>query len=158
MTTESTLAQARLLHRVIRHLQARLARTHSGAMPELTLPQINALMVVQDCGSLSLKQFARELNVSAPSASAMAERLVEMGVLCRAQSMEDRREVRLSLARKGTKILEAFENQFLSNLVEVLERIGPKRAKEWCALYEEIDETMSRADDAEHAPVLEGTH
>jgi len=161
MTSDTTLAQARTLHRVIRHLQGRLAKTaagHGAGMPELTLPQINALMVIQDHGQLSLKRFAQELSVSAPSASAMAERLVELDVIHRAQSTEDRREVRLSLSQKGETILKTFENQFLSNLVEVLERIGPKRAKDWCALYEEIDEAMSRADDAERAPVLEGTH
>lgn len=157
MTCETTLTQARLLHRVIRHLQSRLARTHSGGMPELTLPQINALMVVQDSGSLSLKQFAQELNVSAPSASGMAERLVEMDVLCREQSLEDRREVRLSLSRKGRKILETFESQFLANLVEVLERIGPKRAEQWCAIYEHIDQVMNRPDCAEPEKALEGT-
>jgi len=46
---------------------------------ELTSPQMTALMTVRERGQVTIKELAEGLGVSAPSASVMVDRLVEMG-------------------------------------------------------------------------------
>jgi DNA-binding MarR family transcriptional regulator len=159
MANKTVWEQARHVHRVIRTLQSRLLIKHAaatrGRFPELTMPQLSALMVIRDHECMSLKGLAEALNVSAPSASAMADRLVELGVLHREQSAHDRREIRLSLSKLGLQALSALENQLLANLVDLLEGLGPERAEQWCAIYREIEALMDRPEAA--ATAMEGS-
>jgi len=97
--SEENVARARELFATIRVLQRRLfhwyaERAGSTSRPplcvDLSLPQFNTLNVILEHGTVTIKELAEALHVSAPSASAMVDRLVEMGLAVREQGQEAR--------------------------------------------------------------------
>lgn len=143
--------QARYVFDTVRMLQSRMASRHAelnlccgkvGAMQELTIPQMHMLNKIRDLGGATIKDLAVALHVSAPSASAMVERLVEMGVATREQSQVDRREVVVRLSPEGEHTLSVMEKQLLESIVELLKGVGPVHAQMWCDVYERIREVL----------------
>lgn len=137
--------QARRLHGTIRDLQQRLTvrslRPDTGlgnAPRELTLAQITTLTVLHERGTMNLKDLAEATHVSPPSASAMIDRLSDFHLVQRETSAADRREVRISLTPAGTEAVEHFERALLNSLVDLLQKIGPDSAQQWCEVYEQV--------------------
>lgn len=146
MPSEHTLEQARLLHRTIKQLQNRMVQQHgpfsieSGDdSAELTFTQLSTLTAIRDHGEMSLKEVAEAMHVSAPSASTMVDKLVDMKALNREHSKKDRREVRVSLSPLGKKAVEELEKIMLESLTELLEGIGPEYAEQWFQVYQQIE-------------------
>lgn len=141
--------QARYLFDTVRMLQARVCarQAHSngtckGNVQELTIPQLHMLHKIRELKSATIKDLAESLYVSAPSASAMVERLVETGAVTREQSQVDRREVVVQVASAGEHTLEAFEKHILDSFVDLLHGIGPEYARMWCDVYARIREVL----------------
>lgn len=152
--------QAREIYRTVRILKARLchkfqarAREASGsdAGCELTFAQSNVLMVIEERGELSIKDLADALHVSRPSASAMVDRLVEMGMLIREQSQLDRREVRIRLSPAGAVHFQELERQILEYISALLIQLGPSCASQWCEVYARIRDLIAMEKAAELA-------
>lgn len=151
-----TTAQAREIYRTVRMLKDRVcqkfqARTRESTLGhpcgELTFVQSNVLMAIDEHGELSLKELADALHVSRPSASAMVDRLVEMGMVQREQSQLDRRVVRIRLSPGGHVVFQALEQQILEYITALLVQLGPSFAGQWCDVYARIREII----DAEKA-------
>ena len=146
--------QAKLIRETVRVLRARIvARFHSlpktspgGAVQahSLTVSQLNMLSVIRHQGGTTIKDLASELHVSAPSASAMVDRLVEMGAVTREQNPRDRREVMVSMSGEAAELIERIEEQILEGIAELLEKIGPGHARQWCDVYKRILEVIAK--------------
>lgn len=137
--------QARAIFSTVRMIQERCVRRHGAKLrgegdmcSDLSFPQFNAVMAVRERQALTMKELAESLQVSAPSASAMVDRLVEMGVLTREQSQVDRREVVIRVSERGLASLTALEEQVLQGLVDLLEKLGPAMASQWTEVYSRI--------------------
>ena len=96
---DEILNQARQLHRTIRTLQQRLmlrslriTAVGKTAPRELTLAQMTTLTEIHQRGTVNLKELAEATQVSSPSASAMVDRLTDLGLAERRISTTDRRE------------------------------------------------------------------
>lgn len=143
--TDQTRNQAKGIFLTVRMIQERVIRQHAQKQraegevcAELSFPQFNAVMAVRDRGAVTIKELAEALQVSAPSASAMVDRLVEMGILTREQSQVDRREVVVSVSERGCASLSVLEEQILQAIESLLEKLGPEDARQWAAVYERI--------------------
>lgn len=150
MRNPDTLEQARMIHETIQLLRTRIVRHRVRAMRarksscgQLTLSQLNAMSIIREREQITIKELAAALEVSAPSASAMVERLVEMGVVVRRQSEVDRREVRVSVSPGIIRELDLVERDFLESLAGLLERIGPDYARQWCRVYGRLHKILS---------------
>jgi len=145
---DQVLEQARKIHRVIQVLQSTMLRWYHehvdgrGMCEDLTLPQFRTLEMIRERGEVTIKELAQALQVSSPSASAMVERLVEMGLSVREQSHEDRRAVHVRLTQEGTKALALHEEIFLLGLATLMERVGPDCSRQWCQVYERIRKVL----------------
>lgn len=141
--------QARFLYDTIHLVRLDQERRHAGRVRatracalELTPTQMNAVRTLREVGPAPLKQVAEALMVSPSSASTMVDRLVEMGLVQREQSQEDRREVVVQLTRQGQRVYQEVEDLFLDSFADILERIGPDCAEQWCEVYRKIRETV----------------
>lgn len=150
--SDPTQTQAREIYRTIRVLKDRLchkfqarAREASGGAPcgDLTFVQSNVMMAIEERGELSIKELADTLHVSRPSASAMVDRLVEMGMLVREQSQQDRREVRVRLSPSGAVHFQEMERQILEYISALLVQLGPSCSAQWCEVYARIREIIA---------------
>jgi len=103
----------------------------STAFGELSFAQMRALKFVKTKGQVSITELAELLNVSAPSASTMVDRLVEKGVLVREPDPDNRRKVIVTISQDMVTITEQIEKEIFSNFVDLVEKLGPEFADDW---------------------------
>ena len=129
--------QARQILETVHELQQHIVKIHAQHFSpmDLTLPQFHALRVVGEHGSMGIKELAEVLQVSAPSASAMVDRLVDMEMVERRPSRADRRAVEIRLTEKGTACVESHKMVFFSFAKDLLREVGPECAEKWCEVY-----------------------
>jgi len=151
MMDDQLLEQAREVYNCLQLVKARIMRQHAQLAahtgPEspyidMTFPQWNTLQLIRDRGPLSIKELADHASVSAPSASAMVERLVGMELVVREPSPHDRREVKVRLTPRGREALSAMESFMLQSVMEMMEKLGPKHAQMWVEVYQRIREVI----------------
>src|SRR3954451_7164822 len=73
----------------------------------VTVPQLRVLVMLSQDERVNVNAVAAELGVNASNASRTCDRLVELGLVRRADDPEDRRRVRLSLTASGERLLTA---------------------------------------------------
>lgn len=102
------------------------------AFGELSMSQSLAVMAVKDHGPLSITGLAELLAVSAPSASAMVDRLVERGLLTREPDPDDRRRVQVRLSPEADRNYNQTLSVILNEFLQILLRLGPEMSARWC--------------------------
>ncbi|HPO13546.1 MAG TPA: MarR family transcriptional regulator [Candidatus Hydrogenedentes bacterium] len=133
-------ATAQLLRR---HIDPHLHRPGEGPGKDLSPQQLTALSVIKEKEPITIKALSEILMVSPPSASVMVDRLVEMGLLTRAQSRQDRREVQIRVSPDVYERLEQAEKRSLQSIVEVLTKIGPEYAVMWCDVSDKVRQVLA---------------
>jgi DNA-binding MarR family transcriptional regulator len=89
----------------------------------LSTLQLRMLLVVDRHAPLNLSALADRLDLSVPSASRLAERLVESGLVQRGPARHSRREVTLGLTAKGRRALARLRSSRQKAIAEVLDRM-----------------------------------
>ncbi len=97
---------------------------------------------VKTRGQVSITELAELLNVSAPSASTMVERLVERGVLVRKPDPADRRKVIVTVSPDMVAIAEQIEKEIFGAFVDLVNKVGPDVADDWCQVLDRITEVL----------------
>jgi DNA-binding MarR family transcriptional regulator len=105
---------------------------------ELSVNQMHALMLIQKRGQVSISELALLLGVSAPSASAMVERLVEKGALTRETNARDRRRMDVRIAPAVQNDFERVNGVLLAAFEGLVEKAGEETARMWCDVLERI--------------------
>lgn len=124
------------VHRTIVSKNSRVSSAEAGH--DLSMAQMVTLNVVREYGPLSLKDLAAATHVSPASASGMVDRLVDWNLLERAPDPDDRRAIRITLTPVGERAVESMQDAMLRSLENVIERIGPEYAQQWCEVYAAI--------------------
>ena len=141
MKNQDTLASARFIFTTGRMVHDLVTRIHTAAcmgegkstrFGELSAQQMNMILMVRVRQAVSVSELAGLLGVSPPSVSAMVDRLVEKGVLCREHAIEDRRKVVVRVSPGAIKRVEAFEGSIMQLFVRLVEKIGLENAQKWC--------------------------
>lgn len=112
------------------------------AFGEFSFAQMRALKFVKTKGQVSITELAELLNVSAPSASTMVERLVEKGVLIRKPDPDDRRRVIVTVSPDVVTISEQIEKDIFGAFVDLVEKVGPEVADDWCRVIARVGEIL----------------
>jgi DNA-binding MarR family transcriptional regulator len=155
MPTEETyrlaqclMSMGKTVHDHVMKLQAEYLTRHGRyrAHTDLSLAQYHAVSMVHDCGPVTITELAGILGVSAPSASAMVDRLVEKGVLSREHSTEDRRKVIVCIAEKAVENVESVYEGIRHAFVDVVDKIGLDKAQDWCDILQGVREALMAED------------
>jgi DNA-binding MarR family transcriptional regulator len=104
----------------------RLVVSHAPEFTEvtITMAQAKVLYVVLAAGRLRMSELAARLGIGSSSASELADRLVEMGLLVRSQAPDDRRQVVVSATPAAEALLERFRELNQRQLRELLDQLG----------------------------------
>jgi DNA-binding MarR family transcriptional regulator len=94
------------LLRASRSLVTITSRSLRAANEEVTLPQFRTLAVLESRGPQTVSVLADHLAVHASTMTRMCSRLVARGLVMRAPSGADRREVVITLTATGTSLVE----------------------------------------------------
>lgn len=96
----------------------------SAVNEDVTLPQFRSLVVLATAGPQTVSALADRLAVHASTMTRMCNRLVSRGLVLRAPSAVDRREVVIALTAMGTSVVENVMIARRRELDEVMRRIG----------------------------------
>jgi DNA-binding MarR family transcriptional regulator len=94
--------------------------------PKVSASQLRALVVVERHGAINLMSLADELGSIPSVTSRLCDRLQAAGLLVRAASEGDRREVMLQLSKDGRRVLRQFRRERQADLREVLDAMSPR--------------------------------
>ncbi|MCK5863271.1 MAG: MarR family transcriptional regulator, partial [Candidatus Hydrogenedentes bacterium] len=114
----------------------------------VTLPQIRAMKTIATNSGLNNKQLAQTLQVSPASASVMVDRLVELKLVDRYTSEEDRRTVKLDISSAGKKIIHAHYQVMEEVVSELFDQLGKKDAQQWLLVSRKIRKCISPKTDS----------
>jgi DNA-binding MarR family transcriptional regulator len=93
--------------------------------PRVSASQLRALLVVDRHQPINLGGLADELGAIPSSASRLCDRLEAAGLVNRQTSLDDRREVALSLTAAGRRLLDDLREARRAELAEVLTAMTP---------------------------------
>jgi DNA-binding MarR family transcriptional regulator len=108
-----------------RLLVAVSARSLASVEDTLTLPQFRMLVVLDSQGRLSLSRLAENLAVSPSTALRMAERLITIDMLARADHPGDRREVRFFLTAAGRRTVAEVTARRRAEIARIVAAVPP---------------------------------
>jgi DNA-binding MarR family transcriptional regulator len=112
------------LLRASRALVAITSRSLSAVNNDVTLPQFRSLVVLATAGPQTVSALADRLAVHASTMTRMCNRLVTRGLVVRAPSAADRREVVIALTTMGTSVVEGVMTARRQELDRVVHRIS----------------------------------
>lgn len=121
-----------------RKMRLRLPEDLQTELQAVTIHQLEALRLLES-GGLRMRELARELDISEPASTALADRLVRNGLVERLADPTDRRTVRLELSGAGrdlmsrwgthrrqamTAAFDVLSDRQLSALIDILETLA----------------------------------
>jgi DNA-binding MarR family transcriptional regulator len=89
----------------------------------VTVPQLRVLMMIFTRGPMNLGSVAANLDVSAPNASRICDRLIKAGLLDRREDHSDRRNITLTLTRSGQELIERVNRHRRTAVRRVLRKM-----------------------------------
>lgn len=92
----------------------------------LTIAQLETLRCVTEKKQVLMKEVAKNFNITPPSATAMIDHLVKLGLISRSQNAKDRRAVHLALTSKGGKVFKKTTEEQQRRLKTLLGRLNSK--------------------------------
>ncbi len=99
------------VHRILRH---RNAATMKGV--GVSILQLHGLLAVREHPGMTMKELAKQLSITSPSATVFVARLEEQGLLLRTHDCVNRKIVRVTLTPEGeqlaTRAFRHFEESF----------------------------------------------
>lgn len=109
--------------RASRALVAITARSLASVNEEVTLPQFRTLAVLSTRGPQTVSALADHLAVHASTMTRMCNRLVTRGLVVRAPSAIDRREVVVTLSAAGSSLVDGVMQSRRRELAAVVDRL-----------------------------------
>lgn len=108
-----------------RVLVAVAARSLGDIAEEVTLTQYRTLVVLASRGPQSLAELAEAVAVTPPTATRMCDRLIKKGLILRRQDRDDRRLIRLSLAKRGRDLVDDVTRRRRREIVRLVQAVPP---------------------------------
>jgi DNA-binding MarR family transcriptional regulator len=90
----------------------------------VTVPQLRVLMMIFTRGPMNLGSVAAGLDVSAPNASRICDRLLKAGLLDRNEDPVDRRNITLTLTKDGQRLIDRVNRHRRTAVRRVLRQMS----------------------------------
>lgn len=119
---------------------------------DLTLRQIQLLLVVRATPRATGQALAAALQVSTPTISGLVDRLAGRGLLSREPDTQDRRRVLLTPSPEGSRVLEDLEDLGSAHRDRILIRLTDDELADLERIYGRLAEVASEIDAEERRP------
>lgn len=111
----------------------------------ITFPQLRILFRVRMHPDIDLRTLADGLAISPSAASQQVDKLVDRGLMCRAEDPQDRRRLRLKLTPQAEESIGEYAHTATEYTSAILSRLSAKDLKEFNRLLLTIEELNSPA-------------
>ena len=122
VTTDLLLITSRLLVAISARSIARVDET-------ITIPQLQALLVLYAAGPMSVEELSRALGAERSATGHVAERLVGAGLVALRRRRAPRRQLQIILTARGAKAVERLAACGHQELARVLQRMRPQQRR-----------------------------
>lgn len=119
----------RTLMEAARSLVAVAARSLDDLRDDLTFPQYRALVVLATRGPRNVSNLSVDIGVHQSTASRLADRLVDMGLVDRRPGPAGRGEVLLTLSASGRSLTDTLRQRRRDELRSIVSRMDPAQRK-----------------------------
>jgi len=109
---------------------------------KMSLSQFNTVNIILEHGQLTNAELSTLLGISAPSASAMIERLVKKGIVIRKRNPYDRRKIVVAISPQAKKGISRLNQIVLESIAELIDRVGPETARAWCEVLKQVEKIV----------------
>lgn len=141
-----TASSATHVDRIITHMMElhRLLRRHSDTLgtqrehSALNWPQLHALMLIREHDGMTMKELAKSLHITAPSATSFVERLVKLRWVSRHADPKNRKLVRIKVTEIGKSALTDAMQQKKRLLRRVFGLMQAKDQNEFARILQEL--------------------
>jgi len=120
----------------------------------LTLPQVLTLYELHDHGPRCVSSVAEVLHLSQPATSQLVDRLVQEGLVDRAEDPRDRRRKRLAITARGGRLVTRLIDAKSRSLDHAANRLTPQARADLAAAISEAVRQLQRGNaerDGRHA-------
>ena len=93
---------------------------------KLTVPQMKCLFYISNQGKTNFRKLAERLKVSPSNITGIIDRLVEQGLVSRAENPEDRRILLLQATPKGEAMVSELREKRSTHLSHILDDLNMK--------------------------------
>jgi DNA-binding MarR family transcriptional regulator len=118
--------------------------TRNSLSPGLRTPQVRALLRLTGAEGLTMGELARAIGISYAGATQVVDQLVELGLVERERSAEDRRVVRLRLTGRARPQMEQALARRARQVREVCDQLGPDEARAFARGMQLLGEVLAR--------------
>jgi DNA-binding MarR family transcriptional regulator len=136
---EAAMAVSRVLHGISGRSAAELPY-------DLTLPQLRALVVLDDDATVTVKALAERLGIQPSTTTRLVDRLVAKRLIQRTPGVEDRREILLSLSAAGRRVVDQsmeFRRRAIREILESLTRAERASVLDAFAVFAAAGESLA---------------
>ncbi|CAA7599513.1 MarR-type HTH domain protein [Acididesulfobacillus acetoxydans] len=112
----------------------------------VSTPQFNALLTLQEFGSLTMGELCKHLFTACSTATDLADRMERAGLVERVRDTNDRRVVRMNLLPKGEEIVDAVISERCQFLREVLQEYPEEEQPKVLQFLQVLAERMESVD------------
>ena len=132
-TLDQLIATLFATHRII-HEQTR----SSVRIDPATLVQLQALHYISGAKSPTMREVARHLHITPPSATSLINTLVRTGLSARAPDSKDRRVIRLAVTPKGERAMARGFEKMKGGMRRVFSRLNEDEQRRLIQILEKI--------------------
>ena len=105
-------------------------RALAGVAPDVTLPQFRTLVLLDQYGTITVRELADSLDTAPSTATRMCDRLVAKGLMSRGPDPHDRRQVLLSVTAAGRSLVAASTERRRAEFERLLSAVPKRRQAE----------------------------
>ena len=134
-------ACARRIATIIEDCQRKLSARLSSELAKgrITIPQYQALLILNGEGELTMSAMAKALCVTTAATTSLVDNLIKQNLAARRRSAKDRRVVKVSLTDRGREVIGEVKDEVYSLILQIMEKLSPHERSSWVNLYEKIN-------------------
>jgi DNA-binding MarR family transcriptional regulator len=125
---------------------------------QLSPPLLLVLRLLETDSGATMVELARKLGVSVPTMQSRFERLVQLGLISRTRSIDDRRKVPTDLTRRGRALLRRVPLAGAGRLMDALEKgdVTPRRLRRLAAELADVERLLFPEEGKKAKPTRRG--
>lgn len=111
---------------------------------EVSVPQFNALLILKEHRALTMGELCRHMQTACSTATDLADRMEEAGLVTRKRDEQDRRVVRIHLCPKGEEIVDAVIAKRQGFLCQALQGCPKEELEQMLGMVEKLKHSIER--------------
>lgn len=110
----------------------------SGDLKEYTLRQLYYIELIDKNQGISVSELAKKLEVKKSTVSIAINQLIDLGIINKIQSNEDKRFYSLQLTPKGNQIMEMHKQVHKNTIKKILKILNPEEVENFVKIVNKI--------------------